>query len=93
MIPGGRWRELALCRGADANLFYEQHPQTAMAVCAGCPVAIECLAEAIDTPTRDDFGVWGGTGPRERRKLRKRLAVLAGGPTAGDEPHDDEEAA
>ena len=38
--------------------------------CLGCPVRLECLAEALQW--KSDFGVWGGLTERERRALRRR---------------------
>ncbi|MGH9194816.1 MAG: WhiB family transcriptional regulator, partial [Acidimicrobiia bacterium] len=38
-------------------------------VCTQCPVALECLRYAL--ANREQFGIWGGTSERERRKLRK----------------------
>ena len=42
----------------------------AKAVCKGCPVVAECLADALDN--RTEFGVWGGMTERERRALLRR---------------------
>src|SRR5690606_11564856 len=43
-------------------------------ICNGCPVKMECLADALDN--RIEFGVWGGMTERERRALlRKRPHV------------------
>jgi WhiB family redox-sensing transcriptional regulator len=39
-------------------------------VCLGCPVRMECLAEALDN--KIEFGVWGGMTERERRALLRR---------------------
>ena len=39
----------------------------AKAVCVGCAVRTECLADALDN--RVEFGVWGGMTERERRAL------------------------
>ncbi|MFG2479909.1 WhiB family transcriptional regulator [Streptomyces fagopyri] len=66
------WREKALCGSSDADdLFADSACQRrAKAVCAGCPVRIECLAEALDG--RIEFGVWGGTTERDRRALLRR---------------------
>ena len=36
-------------------------------ICATCPVQTECLAYAVDN--REDYGVWAGTGQRERVRL------------------------
>ncbi|WP_351234802.1 WhiB family transcriptional regulator [Streptomyces sp. NPDC002133] len=66
------WRMEAACRAADSEeLFAEAAKQNrAKAVCAGCPVRIACLAEALDN--RIEFGVWGGMTERERRALLRR---------------------
>ena len=42
----------------------------AKAICKGCPVLAECLADALDN--RTEFGVWGGMTERERRALLRR---------------------
>ena len=42
----------------------------AKAVCVGCGVRTECLADALDN--RVEFGVWGGMTERERRALLRR---------------------
>jgi WhiB family redox-sensing transcriptional regulator len=42
----------------------------AKAICAGCTVRIDCLADALDS--RTEFGVWGGLTERERRMLLRR---------------------
>ncbi|MEV7317276.1 WhiB family transcriptional regulator [Streptomyces microflavus] len=66
------WRENAACRSTDAEeLFADSATQNrAKAVCVGCPVRAECLAEALDN--RVEFGLWGGMTERERRALLRR---------------------
>ncbi|WP_351236378.1 WhiB family transcriptional regulator [Streptomyces sp. NPDC002133] len=66
------WHSGAACRTTDTEeLFAEASEQKrAKALCAGCPVRIECLAEALDN--RIEFGVWGGMTERERRALLRR---------------------
>jgi len=50
----------------------------AIAVCAACPVRGECLELALRNWTVGQHGVWGGTVPAEREKLRAgRVAQLA----------------
>src|SRR5690606_25973136 len=46
----------------------------AKAVCTGCPVRTECLADALDA--RVEFGVWGGMTERERRALLRRRPTV-----------------
>ena len=63
------WVSAAACRQADPDeLFVLGAEQTnAKRVCTGCPVRIECLAEALDNQI--EWGVWGGMTERERRAL------------------------
>jgi len=54
-----------------AKLFYPERGESskeAKAVCATCPVRVECLDHAIATHER--WGLWGGMTERERRGLR-----------------------
>lgn len=39
--------------------------------CLGCPVRLECLADALQCGC--DYGVWGGLTERERRAIRRRF--------------------
>ncbi|MEC3975048.1 WhiB family transcriptional regulator [Amycolatopsis sp. H20-H5] len=66
------WRIDASCRDTDPDgLFVRGAEQNrAKAVCQGCPVRTECLAEALDG--RINFGIWGGMTERERRALLRR---------------------
>lgn len=63
------WSPLGRCADQDPDaLFVEGKEQRlAKVVCRGCPVAAECLADALDN--RTPFGVWGGMTERERRAL------------------------
>ncbi|MGH8828809.1 MAG: WhiB family transcriptional regulator [Jiangellaceae bacterium] len=66
------WPSLAACRGSEPDeLFVPGAAQNrAKAVCRGCPVRSECLADALDNHT--EFGIWGGMTERERRALLRR---------------------
>lgn len=66
------WTTRAACRSSDPDdLFVQGAAQNrAKAVCLGCPVRTECLADALDN--RIEFGVWGGMTERERRALLRR---------------------
>jgi WhiB family redox-sensing transcriptional regulator len=44
--------------------------QRAKAVCAACPVQIECLTFALET--HQAYGIWGGCDEDERRTLRRQ---------------------
>lgn len=37
--------------------------------CAQCPVSRQCITAALE---RGEYGIWGGTSERERRKLKRR---------------------
>jgi WhiB family redox-sensing transcriptional regulator len=64
------WRHLGLCE-PDDRLFVEGAAQrTATRLCRGCPVQVECLAEALQS--RQDWGIWGGLTERQRRLVLKR---------------------
>lgn len=74
-VHGDDWTLRAKCRGTADALFPEAADQKrARSVCMGCPVRLECLAEALDN--RIEWGVWGGMTERERRLLlRQRTDV------------------
>jgi WhiB family transcriptional regulator, redox-sensing transcriptional regulator len=73
-MPGqGRsWISQGSCLRADPDDLFVQGAQQnrAKALCLGCVVRTECLADALDN--RTEFGVWGGMTERERRALLKR---------------------
>ena len=72
------WPTQAACRGTDPDrLFVQGAAQNrAKAICFGCPVRTECLADSLDNQI--EFGVWGGMTERERRALlRKRPDVAS----------------
>lgn len=50
-------------------------------VCEGCGVKQECLRHAVTWP--EEYGVWGGTTPDERTRMRrnkvKMAAIMRGG--------------
>lgn len=61
------WQDLGACRGASGVDFFSEEPAEigrAKAVCATCPVKVECLEYAKDNGEED--GVWGGLTPHER---------------------------
>lgn len=66
------WTAYGACSASPPDdLFVEGAAQrSAREVCAGCPVRIECLVDALDN--RVLFGVWGGMTERERRALLRR---------------------
>ncbi len=70
------WTLGAKCRGMQDQLFPEGADQKrARAVCMGCIVRSECLAEALDN--RIEWGVWGGLTERERRQLLRQRTDIS----------------
>lgn len=75
------------CRDEDPAIFYpagegrfvtSNDPAAydpARAICAACPVLRDCLDHALAVPERD--GMWGGTTPGERKRIRSRRAAAA----------------
>lgn len=66
------WASRGQCRHSDPDALFVQgkEQRSAKSVCRGCPVIVECLADALDN--RTEFGVWGGMTERERRALLRR---------------------
>ena len=70
------WKRQALCAGRpDREAWFSDEPDAirrAKAVCRACPVNAECLSFALKTGPHD--GIWAGTSPYERRRLRRVMA-------------------
>jgi WhiB family transcriptional regulator, redox-sensing transcriptional regulator len=72
--PRGGWREQAACRGCPPAVFFpsdETEDNEAKAVCASCPVRVDCLFDAL--LAREIEGVRGGLNERERKTLVRRV--------------------
>lgn len=75
------WREHALCRDTDPELFFPVGTtglalvqiDRARQVCGECTVRSECLDYALET--NQDSGIWGGLSEEERRVIRRRRAA------------------
>lgn len=70
--PRPPWYKTAACLdpSIDINWFWPERgdgTSQAKAVCATCPVVTECLNYGIN----EIHGIWGGTSPMERRRLRR----------------------
>jgi WhiB family redox-sensing transcriptional regulator len=56
------------CRGVSTEIFYQEgRSASALAVCGECPIRRACLDWALETEQK--FGVWGGTTPKQRRRM------------------------
>jgi WhiB family transcriptional regulator, redox-sensing transcriptional regulator len=88
-VPGdpASWRDNAACLEHPAEWFTGPHQpgdtQRAIDVCNTCPVKQPCLHAALEIEVSADLGIWGGTTPTTRRRLRRERAR---NPVA---PHDD----
>lgn len=68
------WQLAASCRGEDPSLFFQPdreraaardaRHEKARAICARCPVALDCRRHSIRYP--ELFGIWGGLSELER---------------------------
>lgn len=70
------WQAEGVCRQVDiGDLFFPEKggsTKEAKRICAGCPVAAQCLEYALSHDER--FGIWGGFSERERRQMKRRVA-------------------
>ena len=70
------WMADAACRGMDPNIFHPVRGENTgrlRAVCNDCPVIEPCRTLALADPSL--YGFWGGTGQRERQRIRTLRAV------------------
>lgn len=75
VIDSENWTEFSKCANVDPSLLFPgdgSGVDDAKKFCKDCPVKGRCLEYAL--ATRQDFGVWGGTSERERRKILKKRA-------------------
>lgn len=72
------WRTAALCREVDPELMFPtkgQSAKPAKRICGRCRVRRACLTSALEFSDADDrFGIFGGTTPAERKRLRREAA-------------------
>jgi WhiB family transcriptional regulator, redox-sensing transcriptional regulator len=72
------WRASGACLSADPDLFFpvaiggaaSKQVTQAQRICAGCGVRQQCLEFAMRTG--ETYGIWGGTTPEERIRVRRR---------------------
>ena len=71
MLDSQKW-EGALCSNTkkyDPDLWFEHHTeQYAKEICKTCPLLLTCAQYGIEND--EQFGVWGGLSPTDRRALR-----------------------
>jgi WhiB family transcriptional regulator, redox-sensing transcriptional regulator len=70
------WQVKARCTEVDPEIFFPERggsSKAARAVCSNCEVRMQCLEYALNN--KEQFGIWGGTSERERRRLRKERAT------------------
>jgi WhiB family redox-sensing transcriptional regulator len=76
------WRKDAYCKGMETDLFFPQMSETlniplinakARLICAGCKVRKECVSFALENHIK--YGIFGGTTPMERRKMKVETAT------------------
>jgi len=80
------WLDLRACADLPTAMFFPGvggDPRPAKAVCAGCPVADDCLRYALDND--ETFGIWGGKSERQRRRMR--YEARNGRPAGSGSPH------
>jgi len=62
-MPNENWKDEAICRGDDIELFFEKYEEDVEtrkdidSLCSICPVARICFATGI---SQKGYGVWGG---------------------------------
>lgn len=81
MTSPSPWMAQAECADSSPDLFFPETPgpencADAKAICAVCPVRVQCLHYAM---THRMAGVWGGTSEADRRRIRRKRLPYAGG--------------
>ena len=70
------WASKAACKNESPENFYcdsadkainLRRESIAKSICRRCPVAAECLLEAISR--NESYGIWGSFGPKERNTI------------------------
>lgn len=84
------WRANAACRDRGPSLFFGGNWSTARALCAACPVRVQCAQWAVSDPELRGFA--GGMTPQERIEYRLRFATAGGPKRAKWTPEDLERA-
>lgn len=85
--PGGLgvsgWWDKGACKGVDQAVFFPPDGGSAddlyaagKELCARCFVRDECLDDALSR--KDQWGLWGGMTPDERKRLLRAQQKVAG---------------
>lgn len=72
-ITDREWMVDAACQDSTYDVFFPTSSDAydqARAICATCPVKSECFDYVTANP--QDFGMWAGLTPPERRRIRRR---------------------
>lgn len=67
---------LSACLDTPAEMFFPERGGSvdeAKAVCSSCRIREACLEYAI--ANNEQFGIWGGHTERERRRIRRAMAL------------------
>lgn len=73
------WQERAECLGTNPDVFFPSQDDNAAETlyaktfCLRCPVAYECY----ETYQKETLGIYGGTTPRDRARIRAGLPIEA----------------
>lgn len=74
-FPQPGWQVRAACSGVDVMQFFPERGDAyrpeVIALCAGCPVRLDCLSAGIQASTWP--GLWGGHAAKTRRAVRMRV--------------------
>ena len=79
-----RWEDSAACasrpflffgRDGETGIERASRESAAKAICRTCPVLDDCLADALANSNK--WGVWGGTGEKERQRYLGRLRAVS----------------
>lgn len=76
------WVDRAACIGHPLEWFFptpgprfQAYVKKAKAICAECPVRVECLEYAMTFDHRANPGIWGGTTENDRYKLHRTRVI------------------
>jgi WhiB family redox-sensing transcriptional regulator len=76
------WQLDALCAQIDPEIFFPEKggsPAAAKKICHTCTVKDTCLEAGLAKP--GTIGVWGGTTPKERRRITRGREIKRRQPT------------